>query len=106
FVSQLGLRQDIGKAFKLIFSKIGLIYWGDQLLAAAGFLSINYATSLASVSLVNALQGVQYAILFILAVLASIFYPKILKESIERGTLILKTISIICIGLGLFLLIQ
>lgn len=106
FIAQSSLRRDISKAFKLIFSKIGLVYWGDQVLAAAGFLSINYATSLASVSLVNALQGVQYAILFILAILASIFYPKILKESIEKGTLVLKTISIICIGLGLFLLIK
>lgn len=106
FIAQSSLRQDISKAFKLIFSKIGLVYWGNQVLAAIGFLSINYATSLASVSLVNALQGVQYAILFILAILASIFYPKILKESIEKGTLILKSAAIIVIGLGLFLLIK
>lgn len=106
FVAQSSLRHDLNKAFGLIFSKIGLVYWSNQLLAAAGFLAINYATSLASVSLVNALQGVQYAILFLLAVLASIFYPKILKESIEKGTLLLKSVAILAIGFGLFLLIS
>ena len=70
---------------------------------AAGFLQ-NYAIAIGSVTLVNALQGTQYAFLLVLAIILSIRFPQILKEDVSSGKIILKVISIILIGAGLYFL--
>ncbi len=69
----------------------------------AGFLQ-NYAIAIGSVTLVNALQGTQYAFLLILAIILSVRFPKILKEDISREKIILKIISILLISAGLYFL--
>lgn len=40
---------------------------------------------LASVAIINALAGVQYAFLFILTTVISIYFPNIIKEKLLRG---------------------
>jgi len=59
---------------------------------------------LASVTLVNALQGVQYVILLIMAVIISLKYPKILSENVSSLALIPKFLGVILVGTGLFIL--
>lgn len=72
-----------------------------RIIAAAAFIMINYAISLGNVALVNALQGVQYIFLFIIVLIISTKYPKILKEEMGGDVLVQKMIgaSLICIGL-------
>ena len=84
------------KVFGLpIFSKI---------ISASAFVLLNYAIYLGSVSLVNALQGVQYFFLFIVALILSKKFPQILEEKINTYSIIKKTTAIILISSGLIIL--
>jgi len=77
-----------------------------RLLAAAAFIMINWAISLGNVAIVNALQGVQYLFLFVIILLISNKFPKMLNEQLGGGVLIQKLIGtvLICLGLYLFIL--
>ena len=77
----------------------------NKILGVISVLFIQYAIALGSVSIVNALSGVQYACLIILVFLFSRFRPKIFKELYTRGEIIqeVSAIVIIAIGLGLLL---
>ena len=92
FVSLKGLFKNKGK----------YIFFGAQGLAAVGFLLQNYAISLGSVAVINALQGVQYAFLLIIGAIVTMLYPKGVKEDISKSVIIEKVVAIILIGIGLF----
>lgn len=81
-----------------------LLYYGARISGGvAGFLQ-NYAISLGSVTIVNAMQGTQYALLLAGTVVLSKKYPHILKEKITKKILAQKIIAIILISLGLLFL--
>lgn len=75
----------------------------SKCLAALAATGIDFAIYLASATLVNALQGVQYAFLFILTFIFSKKYPS-LKENFEAKIIIQKILAIILIGGGLIIL--
>ena len=106
FLLSASKRQAIKEAIPLLKEKTGLVFMGSQAMGAGGFVFINYAISLASVSIVNALQGVQYAFLLILAVIGTLKYPKLLKESMTTKSLVIKSIAVVIIGVGLYLIAQ
>lgn len=76
-----------------------------RLLAAAAFIMINWAISLGNVAIVNALQGAQYLFLFLIILLISAKFPKVLKEQLGGGVFLQKLIGTIMISLGLYLFI-
>lgn len=80
-----------------------VLFFSTQLLAALGFILQNYAIALGSVAIVNALQGVQYVSLLIIAGIISIFYPQAIKENISRSMVIKKLVAIVLIVTGLYL---
>lgn len=96
---------------KLIFKKtdeikpktVGFVAAG-RILTIIAALCMYWAVFWGSVTLANALQGLQYAFVFILALL---FFRKIpnLKEELNREIIVQKIIAIILISLGLFILI-
>ena len=75
-----------------------------QACGGSGAILIQYAIFLGSVTLVNALQGAQYGFVFILAALATLFLPKLIKETISREIIIQKILAILIIGIGLYLI--
>jgi drug/metabolite transporter (DMT)-like permease len=75
-----------------------------RIVAALAFIMLNWAISLGSVAMVNALQGVQFLFLIIIVLVLSSKYPHILKEELGRGVLAQKFIGMILIGLGLYVL--
>jgi len=75
-----------------------------QTAGAFSFVLINYAISLASVTLVNALQGTQYAFVFILALILSFTLPKLLKEKLTSRIIVQKIIALILIIAGIVFL--
>ena len=77
-----------------------------RLLAAAAFIMINWAISLGNVAIVNALQGVQYLFLFVIIILISNKFPKMLNEQLGGGVLLQKLIGTLMICLGLYLFIS
>lgn len=86
-------------------SQLSLISW-NKILGVVGIVLIQYATALGSVTLVNALAGVQFAILIILVALFSRFYPKLFKEQYTKREVVQEFVAILLIGGGLaFMLI-
>lgn len=81
---------------------LGLFFFG-QLAGAGGFITLQYAVSLASPTLVNALQGVQYGFLFILTALLGRTFPQ-LRERLTRGIVTQKIFALIVIAIGLAML--
>lgn len=84
----------------------GWLVVANKLLGILGVILVQYAISLGSVSLVNALAGAQYAILIILVALLSKFYPRILKETYTRKEIWQEASAVALIGLGLVLLLK
>jgi len=97
-------RQEIYKNLLNLKKKGAKLFLLNQSLSAVGFSLQSYAVSLGSVALINALQGVQYALLLILGALLTIFYPHIIKEKISRVIIMQKIAAVILIGLGLYLI--
>jgi len=76
-----------------------------QVVGSVSFILINYAISLTSVTLVNALQGLQYIFLFAIALILYNWRPYLLEEKMRGRVLVQKFLAIIFIGLGLYLLV-
>ena len=84
---------------------IGLAFIGSKVLAAVALILQNYAIKEGSVTVVNALQGTQYAFLLLLAFIISYQFPKLFKEELGRVAVGQKIAGIAVIGLGLMLLV-
>lgn len=87
--------------------KTGSLFIVNQAFGAAAAILQNWAIALAGmayVSIVVALQGVQYLFIFIFALLLSWKFPKILKEKHSKKIIVQKIIAIILIGIGLAIL--
>ncbi|MFC1598076.1 hypothetical protein ACFL2M_00905 [Patescibacteria group bacterium] len=99
-------RKAITDSFSMFKEKAGYLYLVAQGFGAAGFIFVNYAISLASVSLVNALQGVQYAFLLIIAIIGTVKFPKLLQETMNKKSLAIKIVGVFIIAGGLYLIAQ
>jgi len=85
-------------------NNFALIFW-DKFLSIVGIVLIQYATAIGSVSLVNALNGLQYAILVLLVMGLSFFWPKIFKEHYTPIIVFEEFLSTVLILTGLYLLV-
>ena len=87
-------------------AKSGLVILAvNKTLAALYFVGVNYAMSLTSATLVNALAGLQYAILFILIFIFTKKMPKFFKEQFTRQEIWQQVIALIFIIGGLAFLV-
>src|SRR3989344_129539 len=82
-----------------------VLYYSSRATGTVGGFLQNYAVSLGSVVVVNALQGVQFVFLLIMTSFLSIYFPKVLKEKVSFEIIALKVIAIILIATGLGLLV-
>lgn len=79
----------------------------NELVALLGLASLEYAiASASSVSLVIALQATQPFFLLLYAIILSLWFPKILKEEVNKGVLTNKLIAIALLAIGVFLVSQ
>ena len=74
-------------------------------LGAGGVALVQYASALASVAVVNALVGVQYALLVVLIAVFSRFAPRIFKEYYAPGEAWQEAIAILFIAMGMAALV-
>ena len=86
-----GIAKDVWGVRKIFTSKAGGIYLGSQAVGAVSFIFINYAISKASVSLVNAMQGIQYALLIVLVLVGHVVAPKMVAEAMSKKSLMLRS---------------
>jgi uncharacterized membrane protein len=82
---------------------VALYYTSRAFGTTGGFLQ-KYAVFLGSVSVVNALQGMQFVFLLALTTFFSLYYPRVLKERVNVQTMALKLTAIVFISCGLFLI--
>jgi len=94
-------RQLIFGETKILKPKLGILVAANKTISGIAFALLNYAIALGSVTLVNAMQGLQYVFLLILVVVLSHKYPQILSEAVSKKTLAQKIIAVVLIGLGL-----
>ncbi len=97
-------RQYIFDAPKETSTGNKFVYLGARVSGGLSGLLQNYAIKIGSVTLVNALQGTQYALLLLMASILSVKFPKILKEDVSERKIIQKVIAILLISGGLVLL--
>lgn len=72
----------------------------NKVLSVIGIILVHYGISIGSVTLVNALAGVEYAFMFIMIFLCTKFLPKVFKEYFTKRELAVEVIAIALIALG------
>ncbi len=82
-----------------------LIIISNKVAAFAAVGLTQYAVSIGSVTIVNALTGLQYAVLVTLVGVLSHFKPKLFKEEYTHGEVLQETLAVLLIIAGLALLL-
>lgn len=78
----------------------GLIVVVDKVLGVGAVVLIQYAMAIGSVTLVGAMAGMQYVLMFIFIYLLTKFLPKVFKEYFTRREIAVQLIAILLVALG------
>lgn len=96
-------RELLIRKFRKLSPKLRFGIISNQGLAAIGFLGQQYAIDLGgSLSLITALQGIQYAFILIFAAIATWKFPKMIEEKISKKIIIQKVLALGLIIIGLY----
>ena len=102
------LNKNVRTSLKKQFFKLnltnGAVFTSNELLSIISQFFFNLAVSLGPIALINACSGVQYAMLFILVLIFTLFFPRILKEDLSKAILIRKILAILIISGAVYLL--
>jgi uncharacterized membrane protein len=98
------LRRRILESSRRVSRRLTTLFFFDKGISALGHIILNYAVKLGSVAIVNALQGAEYAFIFILTLCFSLFLPRIFYESLAPKHLIHKMLGIALVCGGVVLL--
>ncbi|MFA6424225.1 MAG: EamA family transporter [Candidatus Magasanikbacteria bacterium] len=77
----------------------------NKVLGSVAVVIVQYAVAIGSVSLVNALNGLEYAFLIIFVLVLSKFWPKKFNEDYTGLEIVLESLAVVVIGVGLILLV-
>ena len=88
-----------------IFGSIGGLATLKQILSLAGNLSLVYAVSVGTLTLINGLGGIRYAFVFFFALLLSRKWPKLMEEPQGFWLFVKKSAAIIFIILGVLIIL-
>ncbi len=77
----------------------------NKVLSSLAVVIIQYAMAIGSVSLVNALNGLEFAILIVIVLLLSKFWPNKFKEDYTTWEIVSESIAVVVIAAGLILLV-
>lgn len=98
------LRKSIIEGSKGFSKKLTTLFFFDKGISALAHVILNYAVAIGSVAIVNALQAVEYAFIFILTLWFSYFLPRVFYESLALRNLVPKIIGIALVSSGVILL--
>jgi len=79
----------------------GLLFVFNKILGGSGSILLNFAISIGSVTLVNALVSIEYVFIFLLGVLFSHWFPDFFQERRNSRVIFQKVAAIIIITFGL-----
>jgi drug/metabolite transporter (DMT)-like permease len=77
----------------------------DKVLAMVAVIFIQYAASAGSVSLVIAMSGLQFVLMFVIIYLLTKFLPKVFKEYFTKKELIVQVAAIMLVAIGSILFV-
>lgn len=97
-------RKQIFSGTKTLKLNSGILVLFNKGISGVAFALLNYAISLGSVTLTNAMQGIQYVFLLVIVAFLSKKYPKILEEGVGKKVITQKIFAVILIGIGLAIL--
>jgi uncharacterized membrane protein len=80
-----------------------VVVW-DKVLGIVAVVLIQYAISIGSVTIVNGLAGVQYALMFIFIYLLTKLRPSVFSEKFTKRELVIEGVAILFMIIGLILL--
>jgi uncharacterized membrane protein len=86
--------------------RTGFLFTFNKIIAGVGSILLNYAISIGSVTIVNALTVMEYAFVFILGSIFSFFMPQVFHESRDARVRMQKIIALAIIAVGLWLVAQ
>lgn len=98
------VRRKIFRADDRTKEKTDVLFAANKALAGAYFILLNFSISKGNVAIVNALRGVEYVFVFLIAILLSKNFPSIMKEKMGKKVMAQKVGAIGLIGAGLILL--
>jgi len=81
-----------------------LVFLVGRIFSGGGFILINLAYSLISPVIVNSLQGIQYALIFVANLTLKPIFPKIITENYSRRLLLVKILGLVTIIIGTIIL--
>lgn len=95
-------KQESKKARKQNLAKrhVVRVVVSAKVLSVVGVVLIQLAIALGSVTLVNALVGAQYALMFVLIYLLTKFAPKLFKEAFSQSEIAVQAVAIILVIIG------
>lgn len=98
------LRRCILESSRGLSRKITALFFVNKGISAVAHVALNYAVKLGPVAIVNALQAVEYAFIFVLASGVSYLFPKFCQESLTPRHLLPKLIGVALVSFGVVLL--
>lgn len=84
--------------------KTGNLFLGNKILGGVGSILINYAISLSSATVVNALISIQYVFVFLIGIVFARVFPHFFQEKHDWKNIFQKLVAIGMIGIGIFLI--
>ncbi len=106
YIFSKNYRQSFKEMMQMGGVKIFTLNTVSEVVSVLGNLASSYATLLAPVALVLIIGNFQPAILLVLTLISTKFFPDIIKENLNRRILLPKIISIIIIVIGSVFLFQ
>lgn len=107
FLFSPSVQRMLFKHKKSLPKKIGGMFIAKNAAGGIGALLLHVAISTArfgEIALINALQGIQFAIVFFAAVFLTKKYPKVIKEEINGAALLIKVVGTGLIAAGVVVL--
>jgi drug/metabolite transporter (DMT)-like permease len=104
FLLSNNIRKNFMNDIKRFNKKVFLLFLINTTIALMASLSFLFATSISSVSLVYAVISTQPFFIFVYMLIITKLAPNIIKEKIDKSTILLKIIAICVIFLGTFLI--
>ncbi len=98
------LRRSVLKSSLVASKKVSFSFLSNKVASGVAFIVLNISIKIGSVSLINALQGMQYAFVFLAALLIYFYFPKFLQESFSKIDVFQKLSGIAFVSAGLAIL--
>jgi uncharacterized membrane protein len=99
------IRKNLSDDVSKMDRRAWLIVLSSDFFSWMGYLFYFVATSIGQISLVSAVGSFQPLIVFLLTLIITVRRPKILKEEIDKMSLTLKTLAVIFIIIGSYLIV-